>query len=405
MPRTLNLTAEEKIQRIKDQDKVRQERRYARDKVKILASRKIARDNKCQKLLHALGMDEINLETNKQSVNVIAKEIKEHIIEEDIVKKFNPKTHNDHMKTVAKILGRSDWDKAFVNFKDVIQKIESAVHGKKNKPYKTNPRRSYFQAILTEVDKVKVTKDGKKIILSPEAREAYTNIWKLYGVRSSNEAKAKRESEEVMDFDEYVEDVIKYFGKDSKEALVIAIYRFHMFRDNLVLKIIPKEIIDKSENYLIVPENKTSSLTLVLNDYKTADKYGQKELKMPQILSNEIRKYMADKKLGYNDYLFGESKLSSFISNFNKKLLQHGYVLGFKITINTLRQMKASQILSNNPTEAEHVALSEEMHHSESTSLLYQRKIKKKPIDTTNATIDTKATKTKTVKKKQKKIW
>ena len=201
-----------------------------------------------------------------------------------------------------------------------------------------------------------------------------------------------------MDFDEYVEDVIKYFGKDSKEALVIAIYRFHMFRDNLVLKIIPKEIIDKTENYLIVPENKTSSLTLVLNDYKTIEKYGQKKLKMPQILSNEIRKYMDRKQLTYNDYLFGESKLSSFISTFNQKLLKHGYVLGFKITINTLRQMKASQVLSNNPTEAEHVALSEEMHHSESTSLLYQRKIKKKPIDTTNATIDTKATKTKTVK-------
>ena len=155
MPRILNLTAEEKIQRIKDQDKVRQERRYARDKVKILASRKIARD-KCKLLLHALGMDEINLETNKQSVNAIAKEIKEHIIEEEAlanpqpqvqpdanVKKFNPKTHNDHMKALARILGRSDWDKAFVNFKDVIKKIESATYvtGKKKiiKPYKTNP--------------------------------------------------------------------------------------------------------------------------------------------------------------------------------------------------------------------------------------------------------------------------
>ena len=131
------------------------------------------------------------------------------------------------------------------------------------------------------------------------------------------------------------------------------------------------------------------------------EKYGQKKLKMPQILSNQIRKYMANKKLRYNDYLFGESKLSSFISNFNKKLLENGYVLGFKITINTLRQMKSSLVLNNNPTEDQHVALSEEMHHSESTSLLYQRKIKKKPIDTTNATIDTKATKTKTVKKKK----
>ena len=34
-----------------------------------------------------------------------------------------------------------------------------------------------------------------------------------------SESKAKRETEEVMDFDEYIEDVIKYFGKDSKEAV------------------------------------------------------------------------------------------------------------------------------------------------------------------------------------------
>ena len=91
-------------------------------------------------------------------------------------------------------------------------------------------------------------------------------------------------------------------------------------------------------------------MTLVLlNDYKTIEKYGQKKLKMPQILSNQIRKYMVDKKLRYNDYLFGESKLSSFISNFNKKLLQHGYVLGFKITINTLLlfRLKILSFLSN----------------------------------------------------------
>ena len=143
MPRILNLTAEEKIQRIKDLDKVRQERRYARDKVKILASRKIARD-KCKLLLHALGMDEINLETNKQSVNAIATEIKEHIIEEEALanpqpqvqpqieeKPYDKKVHNGHIKTVARILGRvvggSGWDKAFVKFNNVIKKIESAL--------------------------------------------------------------------------------------------------------------------------------------------------------------------------------------------------------------------------------------------------------------------------------------
>ena len=139
MPRTINLSAEEKIQRKKVQDNIRQERRYARDKVKILASKKIARD-KCKLLLQALGMDEINLETNKQSVNAIAKDIKDHIIEEEAianpqpqvqpqleVKPYDKKAHNGHIRTVGRILGRdvggSGWDKAFVKFNDVIKKL------------------------------------------------------------------------------------------------------------------------------------------------------------------------------------------------------------------------------------------------------------------------------------------
>ena len=398
MPRTLNLTAEEKIQRKKDQDKARSKRFYDREKAKISASRKIAR-SKCQKLLQALGMDEINLETNKQSVNAIATELKEHIIEEEALanpqpqvqsqieeKPYDKKAHNGHIRTVARILGRdvggSGWDKAFVKFNDVIKKIESARKTSKNKEgnydlYADNSKKGYYQAILTEVDQVKYTKDGKRILLSPKAREAYDDMLTEGKYNSFMRSKEKRETEEVMDFDEYIEKIANKFGKDSSEALIAAIYKFHLFRDNLVLKILPKQIKDESQNYIIVPELKTSNITIINNDYKTSKKYGQKIISIPQALSKHIRKYMNDNKLTYNDYLFGESKLSSFISTFNQKLLKHGYVLGFKITINTLRQMKASQVLSNNPTEAEHVALSEEMHHSESTSLLYQRKRKK----------------------------
>ena len=417
MPRILNLTAEEKIQRIKDQDKVRQERRYARDKVKILASRKIARDSKCQKLLHALGMDEINLETNKQSVNAIATEIKEHIIEEEALanpqpqvqpqieeKPYDKKVHNGHIKTVARILGRvvggSGWDKAFVKFNNVIKKIESALKTTKNKEgnydlYSDNSKKGYYQAILTEVDKVKFTTDGKKILLSPKAREAYDDMLDEGKLQSFIRGKNKRETEEVMDFDEYVEKIENKYGKDSTEALIAAIYKYHLFRDNLVLKIIPKQIKDESQNYIIVPELKTSNITIINNDYKTSKKYGQKIISIPQALSKHIRKYMNDKKLTYNDYLFGESKLSGFIINFNKKA-------GLDIGINKFRKMRISSVY-NDPTVTvkEKIKLGKEAGHSPITAMLsYQHQVKPKETQPIINAIEKPKTKTKTVKTK-----
>lgn len=388
MSRILNLSAEEKIQRIKDQNKERQTRRYARDKVKILESRKIARD-KCKLLLHALGMDEINLETTNQSVNAIVTEIKEHIIEREAltnphpltqtqpqteVKPYKNEAHEQHLKTVAKILGRSDWDKAFVKFTDVIQKIESAVHGKENKPYATNSKKGYYQAILTQADQVKFTKDGKKIVLSSNARKAYTDKFNEDKLRSALEGKAKRETEEVMDFDEYLEKIENFYGKDSKETLIASLYKFHLFRDNLVLKIIPKQIKDESQNYIIVPELKTSNITIINNDYKTNKRYGQKIIPIPQVLSKHIRKYMAAKQLTYDDYLFGALKLTKFITAFNKKV-------GLHIGVNKFRKMRVSPTLNNpNVTVKERVKLANEGGHSALTTMQYQHPVKPKTI-------------------------
>ena len=419
MPRTLNLTAEEKIQRKKDQDKARSKRFYDREKAKISASRKIAR-SKCQKLLQALGMDEINLETNKQSVNAIATEIKEHIIEEEALanpqpqvqpqieeKPYDKKAHNGHIRTVARILGRdvggSGWDKAFVKFNDVIKKIESARKTSKNKEgnydlYADNSKKGYYQAILTEVDQVKYTKDGKRILLSPKAREAYDDMLTEGKYNSFMRSKEKRETEEVMDFDEYIEKIANKFGKDSSEALIAAIYKFHLFRDNLVLKILPKQIKDESQNYIIVPELKTSNITIINNDYKTSKKYGQKIISIPQALSKHIRKYMNDNKLTYNDYLFGESKLSGDIIKFNKKA-------GLDIGVNKFRKMRVSPVL-NNPTVTvkERIKLGKEAGHSPITAMLsYQHTVKPKETQPIINAIEKPKTKTKATKEKKTK--
>ena len=172
------MTAEQKLQKKKDQDKARSQRHYDRNKEKISERRKIARD-KCHELLKQLGMGEIDMETNNQSVVKIAQEIKEHILEEDalahpiktpteselhvepdseigtqimeLVTKNNrsEKFYNDTRKALSLILNCSDWNKCFGhNSKNVIYKIETATQQRDpSKLYSINSKKGFYQTI------------------------------------------------------------------------------------------------------------------------------------------------------------------------------------------------------------------------------------------------------------------
>jgi len=105
---------------------------------------------------------------------------------------------------------------------------------------------------------------------------------------------------------------------------------------------------------------------------------------------------MADKKLTYNDYLFGEVKLSSFIINFNTKA-------GLHIGVNKFRKMRVSPVY-NNPTVTvkEMAKLAKEGGHSAITAMLsYHHKVKPKETQPITNAIEKPKTKTKTVKKQK----
>ena len=111
-------------------------------------------------------------------------------------------------------------------------------------------------------------------------------------------------------------------------------------------------------------------MTIILNNYKTKNKYEQKRIEIPKKISDLIRKYVKKNKLDYGDYLFGNDRLSKFISDFNK-------AIGLDVTINDYRTMLVSPILNNpNVTVEERFKLSQKMGHSTSTSKTYQRKEK-----------------------------
>ena len=175
-----------------------------------------------------------------------------------------------------------------------------------------------------------------------------------------------------MDYDVYEQRVKVFFGEGSKESLIVSLYKLSGFRDDLALQIVDKIPKETDKNFVVVPSSKTINLKIILNDYKTDKKYQQDIIPVPKEMSKEIRKYIDNHDLEYDDYLLGKSKLSGFIKKFNEKMK-----LPVKVTINKLRQMRVSKKLQNNPSAEERVTLSKEMKHSTGTSKKYKRKIMK----------------------------
>jgi len=246
----------------------------------------------------------------------------------------------------------------------VIYKIETAKMKKDpTKLYSLNSKKAIYQSLLKMVDELGIK-------LSKNAKDAYTHQFDILKTSSHDQTKERMATEQVMDYDVYEQKVKLFFGNASKESLIISLYKLSGFRDNLVMEVVDKIPKETDKNYIVVPSTKTQNLKLILNAYKTDKKYNQDIIPVPKELSKEIRNYIDNHDIKYNDYLFGKSKLSGFIKKFNEKM-----DLPVKVTINKLRQMRVSKKLQDNPSVEERVKLAHEMKHSPTTSEKYKRKI------------------------------
>ena len=132
----------------------------------------------------------------------------------------------------------------------------------------------------------------------------------------------------------------------------------------LIIKPTIKDADDDDFNYIVIP--KKENLTLIVNQYKTSDKYGQIKVKLSLPLSKIIRKYVEREKLNYDEFLFGDKPLSSFVSEMNKKI---GIIGG----ISLFRQMSVSDLLKTKPTAQQRQKLADTMKHAPLTQLKYLR--------------------------------
>jgi hypothetical protein len=318
------MNPEEKINKIKEQNRARAKRYYLKNKDVILE-----RQKNTKKLFIPEPI------TNEPTARTIA-------------------FYNDTLKTLYKIL---ETDKPnFNKYNDIIKKINNASHNEKL--YSINSKKNFYQLILKMIY-------TNQIKVNVKSFNKYKYNYELLNIISKDKTKIKQNEETVLTFDEYLPLIKNEFGEDSKEYLIVKLYSFYGFRDDLILTITDKIEEDTTKNFIIISPDDLECI-IILNEYKTKKRYGQDVIKLSDEICHLIQTYKINNNLNNNDLLFNNKSLSGYIKKFNNKI-------NLNITINKLRQMKVSEKLNQSTTPEERLELSKTMKHSPETSNHYKR--------------------------------
>ena len=255
-------------------------------------------------------------------------------------------TYFSSLKRLSEILGNPK------NLAGAIKKPTETIPKIQGTTYSDNTKLGLYKVVLFLID-------NHKINISKENRGLYSDEFTLLDRKTRNTAKQEINELELMPVPEYLKLVDEKFGKVSLMSIFARLVIFYGFRDNFVMKIIPSEneATDDKENYVIIPPKK--NVEIILNNYKTKTTFDRKKIKIDAQLSNLIREYYDnEKKKIKNDYLFGITKRTQFISNHNK-------LIGIDGGINYLRKLGASV----GTNDKEDLEIAKKMGHSYNTHL------------------------------------
>jgi len=238
----------------------------------------------------------------------------------------NEESKESHLKAIKSVLRIMKDVELEHMFRDADKLIEGINTGKSQdgNDYSLATKIKQFEAVLKLSDVLKIPLDKAKVI------DAYT----ILKMQFADEKEAKPDGE-YPTFAEYLEKCKVMFGKDSREFLIASMYTELTCRNDFNLIVSDKN--KKSGNYLLVQKSK---ITIVLNEYKTAEKYGQ----MRHTCSKELRKlilaYLEKNDIKVGDLLFGVVDLQPVLSLMNKRL-------GYSTGANLFRHMRVSEVMKD----------------------------------------------------------
>lgn len=254
-----------------------------------------------------------------------------------------------NFKTLINILNPTNYQEFIKALKcrpnQTIKLIKSFQY-KPGKTYASNTLITLYKAVLFYFDKfnIKVKQTNKS---------KWEDAIQIYDAIAVFELKEKNKSV-IPSFEEYLQRVLDEFGLHSREHLIVKMYKQVKCRDDLILNVADSSTkSDKLTNYLLVGE----IYRVVLNDYKTIDRYGVIDVELDTELTNLLEHYMENNNIKIGDNLFNTNNISKIVSRINQRLKYVGHG-----AINLIRKMLATDA-SVLPIE-DQVKVAREMGHS-----------------------------------------
>ena len=361
------MNPEEQLAKLKDQNRIRQANFYAKNKEAINAKRREIYKLGREKLQ---PQEEEEEEEEEEQAPVQTNFSKKRVVTyQEAIKalnslEINQSTKAKYLQDLKRLMNLTDCNdniiKCFRDYEKIIDVVNTSKK-QNGESYSINTKKSLFQMILYLIDKLHLP-------ITRTIKNQYIKQFDISKIASSDENVEKQENTTIISFSDYLQKVGKEFGANSKEFVLSCLYRDVTLRDDFILKIVSttKNADSINENYIVVP--KKDSLTLIINNYKTSNKYGQIKAKLSINLSKLIRNFIKVEKLKYDDYLFGSKNLTQFVTKMNKKI-------GIPGGINNYRKMSVSDLLSSNPSPQKRAELSATMAHSPIVQTRYLRKI------------------------------
>jgi hypothetical protein len=360
---TAQLTPEERLERKRAQDRIRQQRYYASKKEEILerkkTSKSLAKTEDIPTGPHFSNPNEITLAAlAKREMNANTK-----------------KFYRTALITIAKVLATEDIG-SYCKYANRTIKILKKTKQADGTEYSVTTHLGWMRTLLFCFD------NGLIKSPSPKQMAVYQVAYQDTKIISDDRQLAIKTEKTIINFADYKALVIQHFGTKSKQNMISQLYYFYCARDDFgCLKIVEKmaETDDATYNYLVVPKKKSSCCRIVLNHFKTVNQFGKQNELLAKPISNMLREYIERNNIKLGDFLFGkEATLTNFISKMNKEMGISEDVDG---AVSNFRKMKISEIFEDGKiTNKERIQLSNVMMHTPITQLKYIRNLIKHPI-------------------------
>lgn len=256
-----------------------------------------------------------------------------------------------NMKTIINIIKPTDYNDLIFKLTKQPNKVLKELKNYEYQPKKTyaiNTLISLYKAILFFLDKF-------DIFIKPDKKIKYEDAIQIGDVVSSNELVKKNNSTPIPTFEEYLQKCIETFGNKSREFLIAKIYSEAKCRDDLQLILTNSfEDLNPQLNYLVFKINKSF---IVINDYKTKDKYGAYRVELSDELSQLIKDFVNQYNIEFGENFFNTKNVSMVVHRMNKILDFTGHG-----AVNLFRKMLASD--AKDLPLKEQLKVSKQMKHS-----------------------------------------